>query len=169
MGPNKLSISSKTASINSALVLVLLALVAGFIITKQNSLVQLTLNRCQNIIQQIFDTQADRDNRSLKERHAINARICSGMSGYFVYNFRSDGLKKNLQSLLALPDVSAIQINDSDGKPFVALWKNNGEVKDAEVIDNGAVLDPNKMFSEDIYYDQELIGKVQLYYRWVPA
>ncbi len=164
MGWKQLSISFKTAFINSTVVLTLLAIVATFIINKQDSLVDFILTRYQGMIQQTFQNQAERDNRSLKERHAINAKICSGMSGFFVYNFRSDGLKTNLMSLLALPDISAIEILDSEGGPFVALWKNNGEVMEGEAMDDGVVLNNDKMFTEEIFYDKELAGTVKLYY-----
>lgn len=134
MGWKKLSISFKTALINSAVVLALLVFVAGFIITKQGSLVEFILTQYQGMIQQTIENQAERDTRSLKERHAINTKICSGMSGYFVYNFDTDGLQQNLQSLLALPDITAIQINDAEGKPFSALWKNGGQIQKGNAV-----------------------------------
>lgn len=164
MGLKRLSISFKTAIINSAVVLFLLAIVAAFIINKQGSLVQFILTQYQGMVHQTFENQAERDNRSLRDRHVINAKICSGMSGYFLYNFRTDGLKKNLHSLLALPDISAIQISDAEGNPFAALWKDMGEIQEGEAIDDKAELDPDKMFAEDIFYDGENIGSVQLYY-----
>lgn len=159
-----MSISFKTALINSAVVLLLLALVGGFIITRQGSLVQFILVQYQDMIQQIFETQTARDGRSLQERHAINAKICSGMSGYFVYNFDTDGLKNNLKSLLALPDVVVIEVRDADGKPFVALWKDKGQVMTGASVGDGIALDSSKMFSEDIQYDNKTIGKIQFYY-----
>ncbi len=164
MGWKKLSISFKAALINSAVVLALLVFVAGFIITKERSLVQFILTQYQEMIQQTIDHQAERDIRSLKERHAINTKICSGMSGYFVYNFDTEGLQQNLQSLLALPDIAAIQINDIEGKPFVAMWKNGGQIQKGNAVAEDVVLDSSKMFSEDILYDKEVIGKVQLFY-----
>ncbi len=164
MGWNKLSISLKTAILNSAVVLILLVFVAGFIMNKQSLLVQHILTQYQGMIQQVFENQADRDNRLLRERHAINAKVCSGISGYFVYNFDVDGLKVNLESLLALPDITAILINDADGKPFLAMWTSQGKMMDGDIAKAGVVLDPKKMFSEDIQYDKKVIGKVQLFY-----
>lgn len=159
-----MSISLKTALINSAVVLSLLALVGVFIFTKQSTLVQLISGQYQDMIQQIFVTQSDRDSRSLKERHAINAKICSGMSGYFVYNFDADGLINNLKSLLALPDVMVIEVKDADGKPFVALWKDKGQIVTGQAVGADVVIDDTKMYSEDIQYDKKNIGKVQFYY-----
>jgi methyl-accepting chemotaxis protein len=164
MGWNKLSISFKTAVINSAVVLILLVFVAGFIMNKQSLLVQHILTQYQDMIQQIFENQADRDNRLLRERHAINAKVCSGMSGYFVYNFDVDGLKVNLNSLLALPDITAIVIKDAENKTFLAMWMSQGKISDGDIDKAGIVLDPKKMFSENIYYDKKVIGKVQLFY-----
>lgn len=164
MSWNKLSISFKTALINSTVVLVLLVLVAGFIINKQSLLVQFIQSQYQEMIQQTFETQTKRDGKSLKERHSINARICSGMAGYFVYNFDQEGLQTNLQSLLALPDITAIQINDTENKPFAAVWKKAGEVQKDTAVSEEAKLDQNKMFSDDIFYEKQKIGTVQLYY-----
>jgi len=164
MGWNKLSISFKTALINSAVVLALLVLVAGFIMNKQGLLVQFILNQDQGMIQQTFENQAERDSRSLEERHAINTRICSGMAGYFVYNFDMEGLQQNLKSLLALPDIVAIQINDADGKAFAAMWKNGGQLQKGQIVAEDISLDTNKMFDEDILYDKQTVGKVRLFY-----
>ena len=164
MSWKKMSISLKAALINSAVVLLLLALVGGFIFVRQGSLVQFILVQYQGMIQQIFESQTDRDSRLLKERHAINAKICSGMSGYFVYNFDADGLKNNLKSLLALPDVMVIEVKDADGKPFVALWKDKGQIVTGTAVDKGVTPDSSKMFGEDIQYDKKTIGKIALYY-----
>jgi methyl-accepting chemotaxis protein len=164
MSWNKMSISFKTAFINSAVVLLLLALVGGFIITRQGSLVQFILGQYQDMIQQTFEAQAERDGRSLKERHAINAKISSGMSGYFVYNFDADGLKNNLKSLLALPEVTVIEVKDADGKPFVALWKDKGQIMTDAAVGEGVTLESSRMFSEDIQYDKKTIGTILFYY-----
>lgn len=164
MSWKNMSISLKTALINSAVVLLLLALVGGFIFAKQGTLVHFILAQYQDMIQQIFETQTSRDGRLLKERHAINARISSGMSGYFVYNFDADGLTNNLKSLLALPDVVVIEIKDADGKPFVALWKEGGQIQTGTAVGQGVTLDTSRMFSEDIQYDRKPVGKVFLYY-----
>jgi len=54
------------------------------------------------------------------------------MAGYFVYNFDTSGLENNLHSLLQLPEILAIQIIDSEGRAFVSLWKENGEIRTGE-------------------------------------
>ncbi len=161
---NRLSISVKTAILSSLVVFVLLSLVATFIFSKQNSLVQFILSQYENMIQLTFTEQSERDNLSLKERHAINTRISSGMSGYFIYNFDSEGLQNNLASLLQLPDISAIQILDAEAKPFVALWKNDNQIIKGTIIDSSIELDDSKKFAENIFYDNQTVGKVLLYY-----
>ncbi len=161
---HKMSISLKTAVINSAIVLILLILVGGFLLSRQDTLVQFIMVQYHDMIQQILETQADHNSKSLQGRHAINAKICSGISGYFVYNFDSDGLKKNLRSLLSLPDVMAIEIENVDGKPFVSLWKKNGEIVTGSAIGDGGPLENWKMFSEAVMYDKKIIGKVLFYY-----
>jgi len=160
----KLSISIKTEFLNSAVVFLLLALVGSFIISRQGTLVEFILTQYQDMVQKIFEAQADRDGASLKERQGINTRICSGMSGYFVYNFDSEGLKNNLKSLMALPDIVAIEVKDSENKPFVALWKDKGNLMNGEAVASGINLDKAKSFSEDIQYDKKTIGKIFLYY-----
>lgn len=164
IGWTRLSISFKTALINSAVVLVLLVMVAGFIMHKQTNLVQFILTQYEGMVQQTFENQAARDISSLKDRHAINAKICSGLAGYFVYNFDTDGLKKNLESLLALPDIPAIQIKDADGNPFVTMWKQDGAIHSGDALPGASSINTGKYFTEDIFYENENVGKVELYY-----
>lgn len=164
MNWKKLSLTFKTTLINSAIVLGLLIVVAGFIISKQASLVDFILSQYQGMIQQSSEDQTSRDIQSLKDRHAINTKICSELSGYFVYNFDPDGLATNLKSMMTLPDVVAIQIQHDEGKPFVALWKEDGEIKRAETIVEGGGFDQNKLFREDIYHEDEVVGSVDLFY-----
>lgn len=161
---NTFSITIKTALISALVVQILLILAAVFFISKQSSLVDYILGQYQGMIQQTFEDQADKDKASLQERHAINTKISGGLSGYFVYNFDTDGLKNNLENLLALPDIVAIQIKDSEGNPFVALWKEDGKVANGDTLGEAITLDEKNMFSEDIYYDNQIVGKVVLYY-----
>ncbi len=51
-----------------------------------------------------------------------------------------------------------------DGKPFVALWKSEGQVISAESLDDSLKIAENTMFSQDISYEGEVVGKVFLYY-----
>ncbi|MFT5700056.1 MAG: methyl-accepting chemotaxis protein [Desulforhopalus sp.] len=161
---SKLSISIKTALISALVVQILLILAAVFLINKQSSLVSYILTQYQQMIQESSSLQNSQDKISLKERHEINTKISSGLSGYFVYNFDADGLKNNLENLLALPDILAIQIGDADGKPFVALWKTNNQVESGESLDAGLTLDQSTMFTNEILYDNQVVGSVSLYY-----
>jgi len=158
------SISFKTALINSMVVLSLLVLVASFIIQKQTALVEYIQVQYHDMIQETLDAQVNCDKLSLHDRQAINAKISSGMSGYFLYNFDNDGLKYNLLTLLEQPDILAFQVNDMSGKALVALWKAEGTIQTGEVIQKSVNLDRTKMFLEDIYYNEEKIGNVTLYY-----
>lgn len=164
MAWSKTSISFKTALINSAVVLTLLALVAAFIMNKQGNLVEYIMSQYQTMIHQTFESQAERDSAALKKRHEINAKICSGMSSYFVYNFRFAGLKKNLQTLMVLPDIAAIVITNPEDRVFVAMWKEKGNIKSGKSVPKGVKLDKSMMFKEDILYDEEMVGKVFFYY-----
>lgn len=158
------SISFKLAAMNSLVVLVLLAIVGTFIMTRQNGLVEYILSEYQGMVLESFNTQVENNLAELRDRHAINTKISSGLSGYFVYNFDTEGLKNNLKNLMSQPDVSAIQIKDSEGKSFLSLWKEGGAVQVGENLNDSGMLDKGKMFSEDITYDNEKVGNVTLYY-----
>lgn len=160
----KKSISFKTVLVNSTLVLLLLSLVATFIISKQSSLVEHILSNYTEMIHENFSNQTNRDKKQLKERHEINAKICSGLAGYFVYNFDSEGLAKNMQSFLALPDIPAIQILDSENNPFLALWKKDDTIISEEKLDDSINIDEQMLSVDEIYYGQERVGTVKLYY-----
>jgi len=159
-----MSISFKTAFVNSVVVLALLIFVAGFIISKESSLVRSIMAQYQGTIQETFESQAKQNQQSLQERQAINTKITAGLSGFFVYNFNQDGLKVNLSNMVALPEISAIQVNDADSTPFVALWKTGDQVQAGENIPQNAETDESKKFSEEIFYENEKIGTVTLYY-----
>lgn len=161
---SRLSITLKAAIINSMVVLVLLVSAAGFLITKQTSLVEYIMSQYGGMVKETFTLQAQKDRDLLEKRYAINTKISSGLSGYFLYNFDTEGLKNNLQNLLELPDMTAIRVVDNDGKAFIALWKVNGEILDGADIDESVSLDSNTMFSEDVLYDGEKVGQVFLYY-----
>ena len=159
-----LSISFKAAFFTSVVVLTLLVVVGGFIINQEQRLVANILDQYRGMVDETFDNRVREDMAALKRRHEVNTRISAGLSGYFVYNFDSDGLKNNLQNLLALPDIEAIQIKDMDGKSFIAFWKQGGEVMSGEVMDGAVSLDTSKMFSQEVLYGLDKVGVVDLYY-----
>lgn len=161
---NKISISIKTAFICALVVLTCLILTAFFTINKQTSLVDHILENYRTMIQNIFESQGQKDMSSLRSRHEINTKISSGLSGYFVYNFDTEGLKNNLANLLELPDIVAIIITDTDKKPFVALWKEGKQIQSGEKVAESLTLDQNHMFSREIFYDKEKVGDVALFY-----
>ena len=161
---NNLSITVKTAFISTLVVLILLALTAVFLINQQSSLVSDISNQYYEMIQKSSAQQISNDKNSLTERHKINSKISSGLSGYFVYNFDTEGLKNNLENLLDLPDIIAIQIKDADGKPFLAVWKSDNKIDSKESLDTSLSLNDSTMFSDDIYYNDAIVGKVTLYY-----
>lgn len=158
------SVTLKLAIINSLVVLVLLAIVATFIMTRQNALVNYILGEYQGMVEESFNDQASQNSSDLSGRHNINTKISSGMAGFFVYNFDTDGLRNNLQNLMALPDIAAILIKDVSNKPFLALWKSEGSVESAAEVSGSVVLQPDKQFTEDMYYGEEKVGTVTLYY-----
>jgi methyl-accepting chemotaxis protein len=161
---SKVSISLKAAIINSAVVLVLLLLVAGFIIKKEETLVDYILGQYQEMVNTLVDDRADKDIASLEKRHAIYARIASDMSGYSVYNFDTEGLLANLSSLLSLPEVVAIKVQDAGGQPFLALWKKGGIVESGSALPDDDVLESTKQYQEQVKYNNETVGQVDFYY-----
>lgn len=161
---SNLSISFKTALIGCLVIITLLTGAAIFIIAMESSLIEFILNEYDKKIENTFSSQAKVDEDALQVRHSINAKISSGLAGYFVYNFDTGGLKNNLKNLLELPDIVAVQVLDSDGKPFVALWKEGAEIKSGDKIADDKGQDPKKMFSADILYDAKKIGSAALYY-----
>lgn len=161
---SNLSISFKTALIGCLVVVPLLAGAAVFFIAMESGLIDFILSEYDKKINNTFSDQAKQNEAALQVRHTINAKISGGMAGYFVYNFDQEGLKNNLKNLLELPDVVAVQVLDSDGKAFVALWKDGTAIQKGDKIADGKVQDPKKMFTTDIVYDGKKIGSATLYY-----
>lgn len=116
------------------------------------------------MIQESSAQQISTDKSTLTERHKINSKISSGLSGYFVYNFDPEGLKNNLTNLLELPDIKAVQIHDADGNPFLAVWKSDNKIASKESMDTTLSLNESTIFSDDIYYEGAIVGKANLYY-----
>ena len=161
---SNLSISFKTALIGCLVVVPLLAGAAVFFISMESRLIELILGEYDKKINNTFSDQAKQNEAALQVRQTINSKISSGMAGFFVYNFDQEGLKNNLKNLLELPDVVAVQVLDSGGKAFVALWKDGASIQKGEKIADGKVQDPKKMFATDIVYDNKKIGSATLYY-----
>jgi len=160
----KMSISFKTASVG-CLVIVVFLTSAGFLFVKMEStLIGFILSEYDSKVQDIFDNQSQHDIKSLELRHGINTRISSGLSGYFLYNFDQEGLQENLNNLLELPDVSAIQVLDKDGKPFTALWKENGTIQVGDTLSEDLSLEESNKIVKEVLYDSETLGTVSLYY-----
>ncbi len=161
---SNLSIALKTALISCLVVFTLLAAAAVFFISIEANLIELILAEYDKKIATTLSNQAKENEAALQVRHTINAKISGGMAGYFVYNFDQEGLKNNLKNLLELPDVIAVQVQDSDNKAFLALWKEGGVTASGDKIAEGKVLDSGKNFSADIVYDKKKIGSATLYY-----
>jgi len=152
------------AFITTAVVLILLSCTAVFLIKQQASLISYISGQYYEMIQKSSTTQTENNKASLKERHQINSKISAGLSGYFVYNFDTDGLKNNLENLLELPDILAIQIKDTDSNPFLSVWKSGTEILSDTTLDSSLSLNPSTMFSNEIFYEESVVGTVTLYY-----
>lgn len=160
----KMSISFKTASIGCLVVVVFLTSAGFLFVHMESTLIGFILSEYDSKVQDIFDNQSQRDIKSLELRHGVNTSISSGLSGYFLYNYDQAGLQTNLNNLLELPDVSAIQVLDKDKKPFAALWKENGVVQAGDKISEDQNLQGSKEIVKEVLYESETLGTVSLYY-----
>lgn len=160
----RMSIAVKTALISGVVVFILLLLAASYVLTKQSSMVDYIFVQYKEMVGDIFDTQAQKERELLKSRYRINTKICSGLAGYFVYNFDTEGLNNNLSNLLELEDIEAIAIRDAEDKPVFALWKEKGQVQSADSLPERRILNEDLMFSREILYGKETVGTVFLYY-----
>lgn len=161
---SKLPITLKTSLISALVVFTLLILTALFLINNQSILVSYILTQYETMIDENITRQEQYDLKSLDTRHETNTKISSGMSGYFVYNYDSEGLINNLTSLLELDDIVALQVTDVDGNSFVALWKEGGNISSGDNLNPDLVIDKSTSFSQEIFYSGEKVGHVSLYY-----
>jgi len=158
------SISIKTSLICSVVVILMLALVAYLFINMERQLVLQVAGNYTSSIKQSFDNRASKDEKALVSRQMVNAKIGSGMAGYFLYNFDPEGLKQNLANFLDLPDILAVSTVTAKGKPFVAMWKSNGELMSGESLADDFKLDRDRVIELDVYYQEEKMGGFELYY-----
>lgn len=142
----------------------MLALVACLFINMERQLVLQVAGNYTSSIKQLFDNRASKDVKSLVSRQMVIAKISSGMTGYFLYNFDPEGLKQNLVNFLDLSDILAVSTVTAKGKPFVAMWKSNGELMSGESLADDFKLDRNRVIEVDVYYQEEKMGGIQLYY-----
>lgn len=161
---NHLGIALKTSIISGLVVLLLLASTAWVILGREAGLISSVIDSYAQKVNKTFESKADQERAALRQRHQINAKICSGLSSYFVYNFEPDGLKEHLQPFLYLPDILAIGVRDSSGKPFAALWKTNDHISSAESFPDDLAIDDKLSFYENIFYENESLGEVVIYY-----
>lgn len=158
------SISIKTSLICSVVVILMLTLVAYLFINMERQLVLQVAGNYTSSIKQAFDNRASEDEKALVSRHMVNAKIGSGMTGYFLYNFDPEGLKQNLANVLDLPDILAVSTISAKGKPFVAIWKSGGKLMSGESLPDDFKLDSDRVIEVDVHYQEEKTGGIKLYY-----
>ena len=161
---NQLGIATKTSLVSGVVVLILLAATATIILTRESRLTHLVIDSHAQKVNNTFESQAEQEREALKSRHRINTRIAAGLSAYFVYNVNTEGLKGNLEPFLALPDLVAISVVESNGTPFAALWKSGGQIKSSDRLPDDAVANQQLSFKEPVRYDDEVVGQLQLFY-----
>ncbi len=161
---NDMGIAVKTSLVSSFVVLVLLATIAGVILSMESKMVE-------HIIDSFAAKEMETTRRIVKEeklalakRHKVNVKICAGLAAPFVYNFEQEELATFLKTFLSLPDIVAISVTDAENKPFSAIWRKDNEILSADKLEPGMVVDEKLSFVEDILMGGEKIGLVRLYF-----
>ncbi len=161
---NHLNISTKTSLICALVVVVLLAGTAGVILSIQSKLVDGIISSTISKLESTFTQQSEREKATLKKNVEINAQICADMAANYLYNFDPDGLANGLKGFMALPEIQAIKIFDSQDKPFLMAWRKNGETQYSASRPKTLDMQLNLFAASDVRYKNERVGKITLFY-----
>jgi methyl-accepting chemotaxis protein len=159
-----MGISIKVALISSLVVVALLCGAAWLFIAMESNLVEFTMGSYDERIRQNYENQTKQEKAALESRQRVNAQIGGGVSGYFLYNFETDGLKQNLRRFFDLADIQAIEVKDQGGKPFAALWRNQGTISDGEALPSSFSLQDGQVAESETKYKDQPIGTIRLHY-----
>jgi len=166
----KISISLKT-SVACGIIVVLLLGVSSFIASKmQFSMSNAIVANFEESEKKSLEQEYVKLDQALIKNIEANMEICRSVTQNFLYNFDQSGLFSLLENYMKIDGISAIKVQDAEGSPFGAAWRNpeivlgdgipkNIEVDDALSIVGDAIHGKEKVGTVRIYYTRELINQ----------
>ena len=159
----RFGIALKTSFITGVIVFIVLSF-AGFIIMHMESnLIEFVIDSHVSAIERELGDKKEEQTQKLKENIETISEISGGMMAILLYTEDSSSLKMSLKSYMKLPFLSAIQVYDSLGKPFVAVYRDEKPITDTEI----PVLLKEQMamyYESEVFYGSNKVGSIKFYY-----
>jgi len=156
-------IAAKISMIFGIIIFLLLTSTALLFLTLESRLIDFIIDTHIAKTEKTIDSFGEQQKQALKKKYKLSAAISSTMAAPFLYNFDSNGLLKVFRGYMDMPEIRALEVVDSGGNPFAALWKENG-IKVGTKLPDTISIDQALSFQADAVSNDELMGKVQIFY-----
>lgn len=127
--PFLLCIAGKITMICVVVVVTFLATSNAIFLKLESKLVGSIINDNEISTDKTIEAEGEAQRLALSERIQATAKICSVVSYSFLYTIDSHNLVITLQPYMGLSEIQAIAVTDYVNTPFVALWRESGEIK----------------------------------------
>lgn len=111
-----------------------------------------------------LETLRQTERTTLDRNVGFVSQLIAGIAEQYIYDVNREGLTPVLRSFMGYPELLAIDVNESDGSPFAAVWRDGSELRfDADLPSNvvGSERPLNKV---EVKHGDEIIGIIQVYY-----
>ena len=159
-----LSISVKTSIICGVIVLVILSLNTAIFNKLSSNLVSFIFEEYVGKVEQTIDKQGGELKKSLNDRVTVISGICANASASFLYNINTKAMLMVMKSYMAFDGLQAIEVFDETDEPFVAVWKEQNELKNDRALPASIMRDKMLSQGDDSIYEKQKVGSVKVYY-----
>lgn len=160
---SKSSIIFKTSLVIGLVITLLLALLGYFFISSENRVVSELKKSSESLAGELVEERMASELNSMEKHIGFIAKTVANVSGSYVYNFDTEGLKKQLGGFLDIDSIKLIAVVDSlSGSTFLSAYKKGGEtIYEEKMPDVGEGF---KSISQNSLYEGGEVGKVIIYY-----
>jgi methyl-accepting chemotaxis protein len=160
---SKAGVSFKTSVVVALFVVLLLALGSAAMLFAQRALLLKVLSEEKAKTERFFKSYAADEKAQAESQASFDAGVCAGLSSVGLYNMAQDELAISLKPFMAASQIMAIEVRDADAKPFLAFWRQGGQLKSGKEIPKSFQSASFAEASAESSYKNEKVGKVSLY------
>jgi len=160
----KFSISAKISLFSSLIIFVLLSAASIALLKFESDTAMFIIKKNISVLDGAFDKQEKNQQAAFNDTMTFHIERAGALAAPFLYNFNSAGLSTVFKSYKKLSEIIAVEIFDSDGEPFFALWETSS-IETGESLPESAKTGEHLLVkSAESYFNEEKVGKVVVYY-----
>lgn len=154
-------ISVKISLYCGIIVFILLSASSFVLLRFQTGLIDFIMHEDKLMFDKILEQQYKSQQVSMFQRFTVSTKLISNVCSPPLYNMDMPSLEKILQSYLELQEIKAITVFDEQS--IVAVWKES-QIKIGKELPQNLDLSNTVPFTADAYYEDEFMGKIEIYY-----